>query len=51
MTSDPKVIGGQTIALTAEELDVLSKITETGDRAGFYMAYNAMTGIDEAALQ
>ena len=39
------------MALTQEELDTLSALMQAGDRAGFYMAYYAMTGNPEAALQ
>jgi hypothetical protein len=44
-------ISGTTLALTDQELAVLQQLVDGGDRAGFYMAYYAMTGSQEAALQ
>ncbi len=48
--SDLKISDSR-LALTQEELDVLTRLVNSGDRAGFYMAYYAMTGNPEAALQ
>jgi hypothetical protein len=39
------------IALRASEVEVLQKLPDAHDRGGFYMAYNAMTDSNEAALQ
>lgn len=39
------------MVLTQEESEILTKLVNSGDRAGFYMAYYAMTGNAEAALQ
>jgi Ca2+-binding RTX toxin-like protein len=50
VTSDPKIVSN-TMVLSQEELAVLKKILDTGDRAGFYMAYEGMTGIDAAVIQ
>ena len=50
MTSAPKIVNDQAIALTVEELKVLQDILDTGDRAGYYMAYSAMTGIEAESL-
>jgi len=44
-------ISDTTLALTDPELSVLNQLVASGDRAGFYMAYYAMTGSQEAALQ
>ncbi|MEM7425521.1 MAG: calcium-binding protein, partial [Pseudomonadota bacterium] len=47
-----KLITTQTKAsLTQEEIDLLDQLLMSGDRGGYYMAYHAMTGSDEAVLQ
>jgi hypothetical protein len=46
----PQISQGS-LALTQQELKALSTLVNEGDRAGFYMAYNAMTGSNEAVLQ
>ena len=38
----PQISQGS-LALTQQELKALSTLVNEGDRAGFYMAYNAMT--------
>src|SRR5690242_10811757 len=48
--SDPTVRNGS-VALTQEELDALDSMLQAGDRAGFYLTYNAMTDSAEALLQ
>jgi hypothetical protein len=48
--SDYKVRNGSVI-LTQQELDALNAMVVAGDRAGFYMVYNAMTDSKEALLQ
>jgi len=47
--SDPTVRNGS-VALTQEELDALDSMLQAGDRAGFYLTYNAMTDSAEALL-
>ena len=44
-------IGDNRVALTDEEFKALEDILKSGDRAGYYMAYYAMTGVEEALLQ
>jgi hypothetical protein len=44
-------VGDQRIALTDDEYQALKSILDCGDRAGYYMAYHAMTGVHEALLQ
>ena len=39
------------VALTQEEQGALTAILKSYDRAGFYLAYYAMTGNSEALLQ
>jgi len=39
------------VPLTQQELDALSDMLSSGDRAGFYLTYYAMTGSQEALLQ
>jgi hypothetical protein len=39
------------LVLTQQELDVLDSMLKAGDRAGFYLTYNAMTDSAEALLQ
>jgi hypothetical protein len=47
---DYKVRNGSVI-LAQQELDALNAIVTAGDRAGFYVLYNAMTDSREALLQ
>lgn len=51
MTASLKITSNNLIALTSTELDALRAILKTGDRAGFYLTYYAMTGSQEAELQ
>jgi hypothetical protein len=44
-------ISDTTLVLTDQEFAVLNQLVASGDRTGFYMAYYAMTGSQEAALQ
>jgi Ca2+-binding RTX toxin-like protein len=39
------------VPLTQQELDALNDMLSSGDRAGFYLTYYAMTGSHEALLQ
>jgi hypothetical protein len=39
------------LTLTDKEISALQKLLDAHDRGGFYMAYNAMTDSNEAALQ
>jgi len=48
--SDPVVRNGS-VVLTEDELNVLDTMLQSGDRAGFYLTYNAMTDSAEALLQ
>src|SRR5258708_6667133 len=48
--SDPIVRQGS-VVLTHEELDALDAMLKAGDRAGFYLTYNAMTDSSQAFLQ
>src|ERR1700730_3291580 len=41
----------ETVVLTQEEQGALKSMLDTYDRAGFYLAYYAMTGNSEALLQ
>ena len=45
-----RVTTNHTIGLTATELSRLEAMLDAGDRAGFYLAYHAMTGSEEALL-
>ena len=45
-----RVTTNSTIGLTATELSRLEAMLDAGDRAGFYLAYHAMTGSEEALL-
>lgn len=42
---------GTIVPLTGQELSALSDMLSSGDRAGFYLTYYAMTGSQEALLQ
>jgi hypothetical protein len=49
--SDIKVTDLDRLALTKGELDALASIVHTGDRAGYDMAYYAMSGTSTVALE
>ena len=51
MTQDLRITANGSLALTQAELTMLQDILSTGDRAGFYTAYYAMTGSQVADLQ
>jgi len=42
-----RVTKNYTIGLSTIELEMLQALKNAGDRGGFYMAYNAMTGNSE----
>jgi hypothetical protein len=48
--SFPKTTADARIALTQSEINALQAMVDAGDRAGFYLAYYAMTGNPEALL-
>src|SRR5947209_3804154 len=48
--SDYTIRNGSVI-LTQQELNALNAVLSAGDRAGFYILYNAMTDSAEALLQ
>jgi len=48
---DVRIADNQLMALTETELSVLSFILDTGDRAGYGMAYCAMSGTPAVALE
>jgi Ca2+-binding RTX toxin-like protein len=45
------VTHGSIVPLTEQELNALNEMLSSGDRAGFYLTYYAMTGSQEALLQ
>ena len=45
-----RVTTNYTIGLSETELNRLETMLQAGDRAGFYLAYHAMTGSQEALL-
>lgn len=48
----PKVVDqGARLALTTAEVNILTALANSGDRAGFYLAYYAMTGNKDALLE
>ena len=51
MAIDPLMTGDGRLALTDVEVTALQDMLDAHDRGGFYMAYNAMTDSNEAALQ
>jgi hypothetical protein len=51
MVDSLKITSSDLAALTKSELDAFDAILKTGDRGGFYIAYNAMTGSGETSLQ
>ena len=46
MTEAPKISSRRTLALTQQELDYLQQFLDAHDRAGFYIAYNALTSTE-----
>lgn len=51
MPTNIRITGGELIALTDNEIELLRDVLNSGDRAGFYNIYAAMTGSEEADLQ
>ena len=50
MTSELLITEKERAALTETEQKLLESILETGDRAGYYLAYYAMTDLSDVSL-